>query len=300
MRLQSFIEAERADSGGSVKRCCELFEVSRSAFYTRTSPTPSRRELSDAVVLAKIKEVFDESTGTYGSVRVTKELKRRGETVGHRRVRRLMRCNNMAGRARKRWRATTVADPDAAAAADLIRRQFDPGGPIDARYVGDITYINTWQGWAYLATVIDLASRRVVGWAIADHMRTELVTDALEMAFIQRRPPPGLVFHSDRGSQYTSSDYALLARDHGVVLSVGRKGECWDNAVAESFFATIKRELIDTRAWPTIAGLQREVFDWIEGWYNTRRLHSSLGYRTPAEADHQHQNHQPQATPKVA
>ena len=137
--------------------------------------------------------------------------------------------------------------------------------------------------WAYLATVIDLASRRVVGWALADHMRTELVEGALEMAFANRAPDKGVIFHSDRGCQYTSGDFAELARAHGVVLSVGRKGECWDNAVAESFFATIKRELIDTRAWPTRAGLRHGVFEYIEGWYNTRRLHSSLGYVSPAQ-----------------
>ena len=144
------------------------------------------------------------------------------------------------------------------------------------------TYIATWEGWAYLATVIDLASRKVVGWALADHMRTELVEDALTMAFSARRPPKGVIFHSDRGCQYTSRDFADLARANGVVLSVGKKGECWDNAVAESFFATIKRELIDFRSWPTRAGLHRAVFEYIEGWYNTRRLHSSLGYLSPA------------------
>ena len=134
-----------------------------------------------------------------------------------------------------------------------------------------------------MATVIDLASRRVVGWALADHIRTELVEDALRMAFIPRRPGSGLIFHSDRGCQYESRDYKKLARNNGVVLSVGRRGQCWDNAVAESFFATIKRELIDTRAWPTRAGLRAAVFDYIEGWYNTRRLHSSLDYMSPAE-----------------
>jgi putative transposase len=145
------------------------------------------------------------------------------------------------------------------------------------------TYIATWEGWAYLATVIDLASRKVVGWALADHMRTELVEEALELAFVQRRPGEGVIFHSDRGCQYTSSDYAELARANGVLLSVGLAGECWDNAVAESFFATIKRELIDTQSWPTRAGLRRAIFEYIEGWYNTRRLHSSLGYRSPAQ-----------------
>jgi transposase InsO family protein len=182
-----------------------------------------------------------------------------------------------------RWRKTTVPDPTAEAAKDLIQRHFGPWAEIDRRYVGDITYVMTWEGWAYLATVIDLASHRVVGWALADHMRTELVEEALEMAFVTRQPPPGTIFHSDRGCQYTSKDSAQSARAIGMALSVGMARECWDNAGAESFFATIKRELIDTRAWPRREGLRRAVFDYIEGWYNTRRLRSSLGYRSPAE-----------------
>lgn len=281
----------------SVNRCCELFEVSRAAYYQRLDPTPTPRQLDDAELTAKIRAVHDESGGSYGSLRVTAALRRAGEAVGRRRVQRLMRRAGLAGRAKKRWRTTTVPDPDAVAAADRIKRAFATGGPTDPRYVGEITCIATWEGWAYLATVIDLATRRVVGWAITEHMRAELVEDALQMAFNRRRPPAGLIFHSDRGSQYTSSDFATLARAHHVVLSIGRKGECWDCAVAESFFATIKRELIDTRSWPTRAGLQREVFAWIEGWYNTRRLHSALGYRTPAEAD---QDHPPATATKVA
>ena len=236
-----------------------------------------------------------ESDGTYGSPRVHHELVKRGVACGRRRVRRLMRRAGLEGRAKKRWRTTTIPDPEVERAKDLIQRHFGPCREIDRRYVGDITYINTWEGWAYLATVIDLASRRVVGWALAEHMRTELVVDALEMAFTNRRPPRGAIFHSDRGCQYTSLDYGEVARTNGVVLSVGRVGDCWDNAVAESFFATIKRELIDTRAWPTRAGLRRAVFDYIEGWYNTRRLHSSLGYRSPAEYEaliHHHADRQ--------
>jgi transposase InsO family protein len=165
---------------------------------------------------------------------------------------------------------------------DLIRRHFAPSAELDTRWCGDVTYIATWEGWAYLATVIDLASRRVVGWALADHMRTDLVADALRMACVQRRPPAGVIFHSDRGCQYTSNDYADLAAQLGVTLSLGRKGECWDNAVSESFFSSIKNELIDTRQWPTIAGLRWAVFDYIEGWFNPRRLHSTLGYLSPA------------------
>jgi transposase InsO family protein len=281
VKLDPFIEAEEV-AGRSVKRCCDMFEVSRAAYYQRKKHVPSPRQVSDAELVAKIREVHDDSDGTYGSPRVHKELLARDVACGRRRVRRLMVAEGLEGRCKKRWRTTTIADPAAQAGFDLIQRHFGPGEVLDARYVGDITYIATWEGWAYLATVIDLASRRVVGWTLADHMRTELVSDALEMAFAGRRPPKGAIFHSDRGCQYTSGDYRKLAKDHGIVLSLGRKGECWDNAVAESFFATIKRELIDRRPWPTVTGLRRATFDWIEGWYNTRRLHSSLGYQSPA------------------
>jgi transposase InsO family protein len=288
--MDPFIEAEEA-AGHSVKRCCELFEVSRAAHYQRRKHECSDRDISDGELLEQIRQIFAESDGTYGSPRVRAELNKRGVRCGRRRVARLMRRAGLEGRAKKRWRKTTIPNPDMDTARDLIERAFGPTTEIDRRYVGDITYIATWEGWAYLATVIDLGSRRVVGWALADHMRTELIIDALDMAFISRRPAPGAIFHSDRGCQYTSLDYADFARGNGVVLSVGRKGNCWDNAVAESFFATIKRELIDTRAWPTREGLRRAVFDYIEGWYNTRRLHSSLGYLSPAEYEASIQQH---------
>ena len=295
MKMDPFIEAEEA-AGHSVMRCCELFEVSRAAYYQRRRNIPSAREVSDAELVERIAEIHTESDGSYGSPRVHKELVKRGVPCGRRRVARLMRRTGLEGRCKKRWRTTTVPDPDAERARDLIQRQFGPCTEIDRRYVGDITYLNTWEGWAYLATVIDLASRRVVGWALADHMRTALVTDALDMAFATRQPAKGAIFHSDRGCQYTSADYGSFARANGVVLSVGRKGDCWDNAVAESFFATIKRELIDTRVWPTREGLRRALFDYIEGWYNTRRLHSSLGYLSPAEYEANiHHHADPQA-----
>ena len=294
MKMDPFIEAEEA-TGHSVKHCCDFFEVSRAAYYERRRAVPSQREVGDAELSEKISAIFTESKGTYGSPRVHKELVNRGVECGRRRVRRLMRRAGLEGRCKKRWRKTTVPDPAAEAAKDLIQRHFGPCEELDRRYVGDITYIATWEGWAYLATVIDLASRRVVGWALADHMRTELVNDALEMAFVQRRPAKGAIFHSDRGCQYTSRDFGEMARANGVVLSVGRKGECWDNAVAESFFATIKRELIEPRAWPTRAGLRRGVFEYIEGWYNTRRLHSTLGYISPAQYEAVHHNADRQA-----
>jgi putative transposase len=294
MTVDPFIEAEEV-AGHSVQNACRLLEVSRAAYYQRRKGSPSRREVTDAELLEQISAIHTESKGTYGSPRIHKELGHRQVVCGKRRVTRLMRAAGLEGRCKKRWRKTTVADPDAEEARDLVRRRFGPCGEMDRRYVGDITYIATWEGWAYLATVIDLASRRVVGWALADHMRTELVEDALTMAFARRDPEQGVIFHSDRGCQYTSRDFADLARDNGVVLSVGRKGECWDNAVAESFFATIKREFIDTRSWPTRAGLRRAVFEYIEGWYNTRRLHSTLDYLSPAQYEAVHHNADRQA-----
>jgi putative transposase len=197
VKLDPFIEAEEA-AGHSVKRCCGLFKVSKSAYYQRRRAVPSARDLTDAQLLETIREIHSESDGTYGSPRVHKELVHRGLPVGRRRVTRLMRRHGLEGRCKRRWRRTTIQDPDTFVAdLDLIQRHFGPCEVLDARYVGDITYIATWEGWAYLATVIDLASRRVVGWALADHMRTELVTDALEMAFRHRRPAPGAIFHAD-------------------------------------------------------------------------------------------------------
>jgi putative transposase len=294
VKVDPFIEAEKV-AGHNVDKACRLLEVSKSAYYQRRNGAPSQRQVTDAALLEQITAIHKESDGTYGSPRVHKELLHRHVACGRRRVTRLMRRAGLEGRCKKRRRKTTIADPGAERARDLIQRHFGPSLELNRRYVGDITYIATWEGWAYLATVIDLASRRVVGWALADHMRTELVEDALKMAFAHRAPAEGVIFHSDRGSQYTSGDFAELAREKGVVLSVGRRGQCWDNAVAESFFATIKRELIYPRAWPTRAGLRRAVFEYIEGWYNTRRLHSTLGYLSPATYEAAHHNDDAQA-----
>src|SRR5664280_2346554 len=197
MKLDPFIEAEKI-AGHSVTKTCGLFEVSRSAYYQRTNGEPSPRATTDAELTEQILAIHAESKGTYGSPRVHRALGYRGVVCGRRRVTRLMRIAGLEGRCKKRWRKTTVADPEAEAAKDLIQRHFGPCEEIDRRYVGDMTYIATWEGWAYLATVIDLASRRIVGWSLADHMRTELVEDALQMAFANRSPDEGVVFHSDR------------------------------------------------------------------------------------------------------
>jgi transposase InsO family protein len=196
-----------------------------------------------------------------------------------------MRQRGLIGRCRRRFKVTTVADPEAETkAVDLLRRVFAPDSvELDRTWVGDITYIWTWEGWLYLATVIDLASRRVVGWAMADHMRTELVADALRMAIGIRRPAPGLIFHSDRGCQYTSKEFTDLLGEHKITQSLSRPRQCWDNAVAESFFASLKNELIDRQSWASRTQARRAVFDYVEVFFNRKRLHSSLGFLSPVE-----------------
>jgi transposase InsO family protein len=282
VNVYPFIEAEKSQRR-NVKRACVLLQVSRSAFYADRIAGPSQRERDDAELTEAIVAIHDESDGTYGSPRVRAELAEQGRRHSGKRIARLMRAAGRRGKEPKRWRTTTVPDPAATLPADLIGRDFATATTaINARWCGDITYIPTWDGWMYLATVIDLGSRRVVGWATADHLRTDLIDQALTNAIASRRPPRGVIFHSDRGCQYTSAQYRRLAEHHGVRLSVGRRGQCWDNAVAESFFATIKTELLDRRPWPTRAAAHKAIFNWIEGWYNTRRRHSTLGYLSPA------------------
>jgi transposase InsO family protein len=282
VNVYPFIEAEKSGRH-NVARACVLLKVSRSAYYAARTAGPSQHALDDQDLTEAIAAAHDESDGTYGVPRVHAELADRGRRHSRKRIARLMRADGRRGRTPKRWRTTTVPDPAATLPTDLIRRDFaTTTSGINARWCGDITYIPTWEGWLYLATVIDLTSRRVVGWATADHLRTDLIDQALDNAVTSRRPPAGVIFHSDRGCQYTSSQHRRLADRHGVRLSVGRKGQCWDNAVAESFFATIKTELLDRRPWPTRTSAHRAIFSWIEGWYNTRRRHSTLDYHSPA------------------
>jgi len=276
-----FIEAEKAGRR-NVARACALLKVSRAAFYQYLAG-PSMRDRADAELTQQIQAVHDGSKGRYGAPRVHAELRRRGRRHSRKRVARLMRAAGIRGRAAKRWRKTTIADPAAAARADRIRRDFTAdASKVNARWCGDITYVGTWEGWLYLATVIDIASRRVVGYAIADHLRTELVSAALANAAAARDPGPGVIFHADRGCQYTSAEFAALASDYAVTLSHGRTGQCWDNALSESFFASIKGELLDHQARPTQAMARRAIVEYI-AWYNGTRLHSTLGYRSPAE-----------------
>ncbi|WP_158718122.1 IS3 family transposase, partial [Streptomyces sp. NRRL F-2664] len=242
-------------------------------------PVSTQAQLDDAELSVRITEVHEHSRGLCGAPRIHAALVRDGLPCGRRRVARLMRAAGLAGRHRRRGQRTTVPDPNAATRPDLVQRDFQPDPTaIDTRWCGDITYIPTGEGWLYLATVIDIASRRVVGRAISDHLGTSLAADALKAACHQRQPEGTVVFHSDRGSQYTSHAFAALATAHDIRLSVGRTGVCWDNALAESFFATLKNEFVSRRRWHSRAVARSAIFDYIEGWYNTRRLHSPAEY----------------------
>jgi transposase InsO family protein len=279
-----FIAAEK-QAAGPVTPACAALEVSRSAYYQWSRQEPCKRALADAALGRRIVGIHAESRGTYGSPRVQRQLGREGTRCSRKRVARLMSLGGLAGRCRRRFKPTTIADPEARdLAPDLLKRAFGPEGVgLNRAWVGDISYLRTGEGWCYLATVIDLASRRVAGFALAEHMRAGLVCEALEMALKARRPLPGLLFHSDRGSQYTSHQFRELLAAHAIRQSLSRPAQCWDNAVAESFFATLKTELAYRRSWVTRAAARGDVFEYIEVFYNRRRLHSSLGYRPPVE-----------------
>lgn len=275
--------ADWADSGQfEVGFMCTQLGVSRSGYYAWRGRGASERDRVDERLRALIGHLHAELRGNPGVRRLHAELAALGHRVSPKRVWRLMRDLDLEGRHPKAWRRTTLPGEDPVPAPDLIGRDFTAEGP-DQRWVGDISYIRCWDGWAYLATVIDLHSRRVVGWALADHMRTELVTDALRMAITHRQPSAGVIFHSDRGTQYTSNEFDQFCTNHNITRSLGRTGICYDNAVAESFFATYKKELIHPRPWPTLKALKSATFDWIECYYNRRRRHSSNNYLTPEE-----------------
>jgi transposase InsO family protein len=283
MNRYPFIEAEKAEQR-NVRKACALLEVSRAAYYQWSKQIPSARDHADQALADRIEAIHQDSRGTYGVPRVRAQLRREGTRVGPQRIGRLMHWRGLEGRCRRRTRRTTIPDPEAQPVTDLLRRGFEGRQlPLNQRWVGDISYVRTWEGWLYVASVIDLASRRVVGWAMADHMRAELACDALEMAVASRQPPPGLIFHTDRGSQYTSAEFRALLERHEIRQSLSRPRQCWDNAVAESWFSTLKVELIHRHAWPTRARARQAIFEFIEVFYNRSRLHSSLEYLSPVE-----------------
>jgi len=269
----------------SVRRMCDLLGVSASGYYAWSRRPRSKRARSDEELLVLIRAVHERSRGTYGAPRIHAELVASGTRVGHNRLARLMRAAGLQGASRRRWALTTVRDSKARPAPDLVERNFVAEGR-DRLWVADITYIPTWAGFLYLAVVVDAWSRRVVGWSMASHLRTELVLEALDMALKQRRPE-GVIHHSDQGTQYTSFAFGLRCRKAGVRPSMGSVGDCFDNAMCESFFATLECELLDRRRFKNHEEARRAIFEFLEGWYNLHRRHSSLGYLSPAEFEKQ-------------
>jgi len=265
-----------------VEFMCRELGVSRSGYYAWRGRAPSDRDHADAGLTGLIKAIHARLRGNPGVRRVHAELAALGHHVSPKRVWRLMKAAGLQGRHPKPFRRTTSQGEAAVPAPDLIGRDFTAQAA-NLRWCGDITYVKTWDGWAYLATVIDLHDRAVVGWALAEHMRTELVTAALDMAIARRAPTSGVTFHSDRGCQYTAKEFVAYCVGNKIRRSLGRTGNCFDNAVSESFFATYKKELIHTRPWPSIKHLRKATFDWIETYYNRQRRHSALGYLTPRE-----------------
>ena len=269
----------------SVRSMCDLLGVSASGYYAWSRRPRSKRAQSDEELLVLIRAVHERSRGTYGAPRIHAELVASGTRVGHNRVARLMHAAGLQGASRRRWALTTVRDSKARPAPDLVERNFVAEGR-DRLWVADITYIPTWAGFLYLAVVVDAWSRRVVGWSMASHLRTELVLEALNMALEQRRPE-GVIHHSDQGTQYTSIAFGLRCRKSGVRPSMGSVGDCFDNAMCESFFATLECELLDRRRFKNHEEARRAIFEFLEGWYNLHRRHSSLGYLSPAEFEKQ-------------
>jgi transposase InsO family protein len=275
--------ADWADSGEfPVAFMCRELGVSRSGFYAWRAAGASRRSREELSLTSLMRRLHAQARGNPGVRRMRAMLAASGHRLAHKRVWRLMRAADLQGRHPKAWKRTTIHGEKPVPAPDLINRDFTAAAP-NLRWCGDITYVRTGSGWAYVATVIDLFSRAVVGYAVDDHMRTSLVTDALDMAIRRRRPPRNVIFHSDRGTQYTSKEFAEYCRNNRIRRSLGRTGICYDNAVSESTFATFKKELVHTRPWWDLAQLKEATIDWIENYFNAIRRHSTLNYLTPRE-----------------
>jgi putative transposase len=288
-----FIDAQHADAGQAklptVARMCALLEVSKSGFYEWQHRPPSATQTRREELKIKVKTLFEEFDGVYGYRRIHAELVRAGERAGDELVRKLMREMNLVTVQPKPYKRTTIPGEDIGAVPDLVRRDFTAAQP-GTKLVGDITYIPTWEGWLFLATVIDCFNKEVIGWAMADHMRTELVTDALDMAARNHDLAPDCIMHADRGTQYTSAEYCAKLGELELQHSLGRTGICFDNALAESFFASLKNERVHHMVYPTRKQAKDDIARYIELFYNGRRIHSALGYRTPHEVRAEYMN----------
>ena len=289
MRVFGFIEAEKANF--SIKFMCERLGVTRGGFYGWRRRPPSRRRITDAAYTAVIKKIHADSRGNYGAPRICAELADDYNIrCGRKRVARLMRQAGIAGCHRRKRTWTTRRDDSQSPAPDRVNRQFAAAGPNEL-WVADITYVPTWTGFGYLATVLDVFSRRIVGWSYATHMRTELIVDAIDMAIETRRPPRGLIHHSDQGSQYGSIAFGRRCRRAGIVLSMGSRGDCFDNSTAESFFATLECELLDKTRFRNQTDARTQIMSFID-WYNHHRRHTRLDNLSPIRYE---QHHQPAA-----
>ena len=277
-----FIESQRTQH--RIARLCRVLRVSTSGFYEWASREPSATTIANETLSEEIVRIHEQSRQTYGRPRIHAELKACGLSVSQKRVGRLMRSANIAGKTPRRFRKTTDSNHAFPTAPNILDRKFDVAdiGCPNLVWAGDITYLSTREGWLYLAVILDLYSRRVVGWSMKSSMRRDLVTDAFKAAVGMRVPAAGTLFHTDRGSQYASTEAREQLEKHGFVMSMSGKGECWDNAVVESFFGSMKSELGDV-VWETKAAARAAVFDYIEIWYNLRRRHSTLGYLSPEE-----------------
>lgn len=275
-----------------VAMMCRVLGVSSSGFYAWRNRPPSAREVKNCCLLERIVEIHKESRGNYGAPNIEAQLREEGEVANHKRVARLMHVNGIVGVTRRKGFKTTTRDEDGRPAPDLVDRSFEAEA-LDQLWVADITYIPTWAGFLYLAVVLDVFSRRIVGWAMETHLRADLVVQALNMA-ISRRKPGSVIHHSDQGSQYTSLQFGKRCKDLGVRPSMGSVGDCYDNAMCESFFASLECELLQKEPFKTRAEASMAIFDYIEAWYNPKRRHSALGRISPMnfERKHQERRHQ--------
>lgn len=263
-----------------VERLCQIMDVSPRGYRAYRTRPLSQSQRKDMVVLAHIREQFALSLGSYGRPRMTEELKELGLEVGHRRIGRLMSENGIEVKRNKKFKATTDSNHAFNIAPDLLNRDFHADAP-NQKWAGDISYVWTREGWLYLAVILDLHSRRVIGWAVSNRMKRDLAIRALNMAIALRRPPKGCIHHTDRGSQYCSHDYQKILRQHGFQVSMSGTGNCYDNAAVETFFKTIKAELLWQRSWRTRRDAEIAIFEYINGFYNPRRRHSALGWKSP-------------------
>jgi transposase InsO family protein len=275
-------------SNFTITRMVRLLEVSRSGYYAWIKRGPSARALRHECLEQKVVWFHGESDEVSGSPKILVDLREDGETISKKTVAKIMRELGLRGVCPKRWQTTTITNTSDTYPVDVVQRTWDVGA-LNQIWVGDISYLRTWEGWLYLATVIDAHSRRVIGWAIDEHMRSDLVEDALRMAITLRGERPAkVIFHTDRGTQYASEQITAFANEHGLTRSMGYTGVCWDNAMAESFFATLKTEFYYRRVWPTKKGARLAVGNWIEDRYNRRRRHASLGQVSPVNFEMQY------------